>query len=82
MLGTANDYLIKVMVLAMKKMYSGKVRYRRAHAGQGTHGRQCCVMARRMSRSQPSHVGRSRELEKSSLGDRNSTCKGPEAGRN
>lgn len=81
MLGTAGDYLIKVMVLAMKKMHGGKVCYRRTHTGQGIHGRQCCVMARKMSR-QPNHVGRSRKLEKSNLGDRSSMCKGPEAGRN
>lgn len=70
------------MVLAMKKTYGGEVCYRRAHAAQGIYGRQCCVMIRKMSRSQPSHVERSKELEKSSLGDRNNMCKGPEAGRN
>lgn len=44
--------------------------------------RQCYAVTGKMSRSQSSHVGRSRALEKSSSGERSSKWEGPEAGRN
>lgn len=64
MLGTARDYFIKLVVLAKNKTYGGKV----AWQGSGWSGypektslrRQCYIMARKMSKRQPSHVGKSR----------------------